>query len=1447
MDVAASEFKVEGKDCYDLGLWYPESERGDASLKMTGAQLGEFYAQLCKDFPIITIEDPFDQDDWAAWEALTKALGTEKQVVGDDLTVTNVTRVKKAIDQKACNALLLKVNQIGSVTESIDAVKMCKQSGWGVMTSHRSGETEDTTIADLAVGLCTGQIKKSWAPKLCTRVPAGASRSGWATEPTLGDLFQGCEFGWATEPAFAQPRLWVFSMLLALVARGVYRRFFRRLQSLVLRESGGARGDARSVAVHALPGDCRLQQYEAAAHESTKGSSRSDSAAGDGLGPNCRANYQRQGALEISTSTAAAAGFCPARCSASHIHAWLFLTAEFQNQVSIPCIRLNSVPAASRGLCGPRAIPCSVVAANQQLADLQPVDLMFGAAGRAGRAPGCCSGGGNWAHVVLAAYGQQHVSWEHIFPWHASGCVSCAACAASHRCRGPHAAGAVGPGTSRLRGLQHLAAACINVAGAVGTLQPLRRQEHAADLQICSSGLQPLSVTGAPYVTRCRVPLQGPGPPGLAALGAPPLSSDWSWSDRDTELSAVDADSVAAVRRRTAGKGRGGAEDAATVAMALQAQCRAGALRSCVQLFKLWPKAYFGRWPLVLDFQSGEVCRSSGGAAPLPMLLAICQQDPSPKVRAAALASVCALLEAPSVRSFPVPLERDGVGNSAGGSLSEQLAKTLRQSHSVVFKLVQCSNVGDVQNALRACGDLASSTPYTKLKPGLLTEIVQRLVPFLRGMTDLTCLDAVPQVVSAAVAAMGVALKREDCAAELQSCLFTGRGQSGVPLADELVKSVLHVVSLVNKLPSGASSAQITQPSPTKTRPKKGAAALDLEPGDSVVTQECALLASRVLHFRPAVLPQTTVEMYQELVSSLVEMGHSGFRVRGFRLLSDLLEPPTTTTEGLASTEAPETEAATQAARPPSQLSPSWCAGLARTVWLKACAPAELSSTVRASAMSALPGLLLTAIQRQEAEGSVTVAPVPEALATLRSGASDANATVRTAAAQAFGALSHLRFHAVEGGPSETEAVLQLVMCLCVDTAGDVRSAAVTALASFATVELSAAAGQSSAASLVGVAGGAAGASLLPPSIWRQAAKVTLDVCGDQSDKARASAMRTLGCLVDLLGSDDSDREEAAAYPSSIPPGLGPSPGNAPATASGTGSKPWDVTASMEVRIALALADGVQTPPPKCQWNACRSAGQLFRCRNLLAAQDTARQALDVLLMPICQQVSSAANLKVRIQATQALTQLLASGLWTQADADAVLLAVCNGIDVLQDNDGSAGLRRFGGSMPGPKSGPPKVAKAFKPETSGGYPTPSAPPGLEKPPTTPSSRPQTAAEDRQQATYLAQLRCELLGLAERCATCAVEAMSHPSSPSSAGGDYLEKSLLKALKAIGPELARLLKEEAKASSNEAKQLSSRPALLSHLNAVLGEKWAIKGIVSELPDEPAAPCLQEGGAF
>merc|ERR1719263_870751 len=159
MDVAASEFKVEGQDCYDLGTFYPPDERDDPALKMTAAQLADFYAELCAEFPIVTIEDAFDQDDWAAWSNFAPRVKQTVQTVGDDLTVTNVERISEAIDKEACNALLLKVNQIGSVSESIDAVKMSKQAGWGIMTSHRSGETEDTYIADIAVGLCTGQIK----------------------------------------------------------------------------------------------------------------------------------------------------------------------------------------------------------------------------------------------------------------------------------------------------------------------------------------------------------------------------------------------------------------------------------------------------------------------------------------------------------------------------------------------------------------------------------------------------------------------------------------------------------------------------------------------------------------------------------------------------------------------------------------------------------------------------------------------------------------------------------------------------------------------------------------------------------------------------------------------------------------------------------------------------------------------------------------------------------------------------------------------------------------------------------------------------------------------------------------------------------------------------------------------------------------------------------------
>ncbi|EQC41869.1 enolase [Saprolegnia diclina VS20] len=154
MDVASSEFyTADGR--YDLNF----KNKSSTDEPLTGAALGQLYKDLAREFPIVSIEDPFDQDDWENYQAFTAAIGKDVQVVGDDLLCTNPTRIAKAVELSACNALLLKVNQIGTVTESVQAVSDAKKAGWGVMTSHRSGETEDSYIADLAVGLSTGQIK----------------------------------------------------------------------------------------------------------------------------------------------------------------------------------------------------------------------------------------------------------------------------------------------------------------------------------------------------------------------------------------------------------------------------------------------------------------------------------------------------------------------------------------------------------------------------------------------------------------------------------------------------------------------------------------------------------------------------------------------------------------------------------------------------------------------------------------------------------------------------------------------------------------------------------------------------------------------------------------------------------------------------------------------------------------------------------------------------------------------------------------------------------------------------------------------------------------------------------------------------------------------------------------------------------------------------------------
>jgi enolase len=156
LDVASSEFFEGGTYTWEGGA-------------KSSAEMSAVYEQWMQDFPIVSIEDPLAEDDWAGWSALMTRVGDKVQLVGDDLFVTNVSRLQRGITEKAANALLVKVNQIGSLTETLDAVDLAHRAGFRCMMSHRSGETEDTTIADLAVATNCGQIK-SGAPARTDRV-----------------------------------------------------------------------------------------------------------------------------------------------------------------------------------------------------------------------------------------------------------------------------------------------------------------------------------------------------------------------------------------------------------------------------------------------------------------------------------------------------------------------------------------------------------------------------------------------------------------------------------------------------------------------------------------------------------------------------------------------------------------------------------------------------------------------------------------------------------------------------------------------------------------------------------------------------------------------------------------------------------------------------------------------------------------------------------------------------------------------------------------------------------------------------------------------------------------------------------------------------------------------------------------------------------------------------
>jgi enolase len=156
LDVASSEFFTDGAYQFE-------------GKSLSSSEMSSYYAELVADYPLVSIEDPLDENDWDGWKTLTDAIGDKVQLVGDDLFVTNPVRLQQGLDSKTANSLLVKVNQIGSLTETLDAVSLAQRAGYTTITSHRSGETEDTTIADISVATNAGQIKTG-APARSERV-----------------------------------------------------------------------------------------------------------------------------------------------------------------------------------------------------------------------------------------------------------------------------------------------------------------------------------------------------------------------------------------------------------------------------------------------------------------------------------------------------------------------------------------------------------------------------------------------------------------------------------------------------------------------------------------------------------------------------------------------------------------------------------------------------------------------------------------------------------------------------------------------------------------------------------------------------------------------------------------------------------------------------------------------------------------------------------------------------------------------------------------------------------------------------------------------------------------------------------------------------------------------------------------------------------------------------
>ena len=170
MDAAASELYNTESGLYEFAREYAAlGNSADGGIKRSTEELINYYEMLVNKFPIISIEDPLNEEDWSGWKSITERLGEKVQIVGDDLLVTNTVRLKKGIEMGCANSILIKPNQIGTLSETLEAVKMAHRYGYTAIASHRSGETDDTTIADLAVALNMGQIKTG-APSRAERI-----------------------------------------------------------------------------------------------------------------------------------------------------------------------------------------------------------------------------------------------------------------------------------------------------------------------------------------------------------------------------------------------------------------------------------------------------------------------------------------------------------------------------------------------------------------------------------------------------------------------------------------------------------------------------------------------------------------------------------------------------------------------------------------------------------------------------------------------------------------------------------------------------------------------------------------------------------------------------------------------------------------------------------------------------------------------------------------------------------------------------------------------------------------------------------------------------------------------------------------------------------------------------------------------------------------------------